>query len=373
MCGTWPSGVPVFRLRAGRATLALRRTGRGLMLLLALLLGCSHEAGTTSTAEAAVAPALRTVAAEAVAWRPQIELTGSLDPVASVQLGFDVPGRIQSILVERGQRVEKGAAIARLDGAIAEAQLAQAEAAHAGASAQLAGGESALQRVQQLDAAGGVSKQTLTDAEAGVKAGRAGVEQAAAAVRLARTNLGFHTLKAPIAGTVTNGPDNAGILIGAGNPLFVIEDLSALQVKATAPESATWLREGQPAIVLPGTPGEVAGVPASVVRVIPSLDPATRRIPVEIRIESPPPSLKAHGFARVRVESDTDVAAIAVPRDAVVARPEFCVFVTDGGTPKKIGVEVLDYQGEKVIVQGIGLTAGATVVVDPPNGLGDDE
>jgi RND family efflux transporter MFP subunit len=249
------------------------------MLLLALLLGCSHEAGSTPAAQAAAAPALRTVPTEAIAWRPQLELTGSLDPIASVQLGFDVPGRIEALLVERGQRVEKGTAIARLDSSIAQAQLAQAEAAHTGASAQLAGGEAALARVQQLDAAGGVSKQQLTDAESGVKAGRAGVEQAAAAVRLARTNLGFHTLKAPISGTVTNGPDNAGILIGAGTPLFMIEDLSALQLKATAPESATWLRAGQPAIVLPGTPGEVAGVPATVVRVIPSLDPATRRLP----------------------------------------------------------------------------------------------
>jgi hypothetical protein len=49
------------------------------------------------------------------------------------------------------------------------------------------------------------------------------------------------------------------------------------------------------------------------------------------------------------------------------------VFVTDGGTPRKVPIEVLDYRDDKVIVQGIGLAAGATVVVDPPNGLGEDE
>ncbi len=340
-------------------------------LLLLLLLGCSPEPVAAPAAQAAAAaPTLRTAAAEAVPWKPTEELTGSLEPVASVQLGFDVPGRIEAILVKRGDPVKKGDALARLDARVAEAQLAQAEAAHAGATAQLAAGEAAFARVKQLKEAGGVSDQQYADAEAGVLAGRAGVDQAAAAVRLARTNLGFHTLRAPIDGVVTNGPDNAGILTGAGTPIFVIEDLSALQVKATAPESASWLKEGLDAIVLPGTPGVVGGTPARVVRVIPSLDQATRRIPVEIRVESPPATLKAHAFARVRVEAGEEVAAVAVPKGAVVARPEFCVLVSEGEATRKVSVEVLGYEAERTIVRGIGLDAGVTVVVDPPNGLG---
>ena len=340
-------------------------------LVLLLLLGCSPETATPAAqAASAAAPALRTAAAEAVPWKPTTELTGSLEPVASVQLGFDVPGRIDAILVTRGQAVKKGDPVARLDAAVAQSQLAQAEAAHAGASAQLAAGEAAFKRVQALKEAGGVSDQQFGDAEAGVRAGRAGVDQAAAAVRMARTNVGFHTLRAPIDGIVTNGPDNAGILIGAGTPLFVIEDLSALQVKATAPEEASWIREGLDAIVLPGTAGGIGGTPAKVVRVIPSLDPATRRIPVEIRVESPPPTLMAHAFARVKVEAAEEMPAVAVPKGAVVARPDFCVLVQTGDSVKKITVEVLAYEADRTIVRGLGLDAGATVVVDPPNGLG---
>lgn len=339
-------------------------------LVLLLLLGCSPETATPAAQAASAAPALRTAAAEAVPWKPTTELTGSLEPVASVHLGFDVPGRIDAILVARGQAVKKGDPVARLDAAVAQSQLAQAEAAHAGASAQLAAGEAAFKRVQALKEAGGVSDQQFGDAEAGVRAGRAGVDQAAAAVRMARTNVGFHTLRAPIDGVVTNGPDNAGILIGAGTPLFVIEDLSALQVKATAPEEASWIREGLDAIVLPGTAGGIGGTPAKVVRVIPSLDPATRRIPVEIRVESPPPTLKAHAFARVKVEAAEEMPAVAVPKGAVVARPDFCVLVQTGDSVKKITVEVLAYEAERTIVRGLGLDAGATVVVDPPNGLG---
>jgi RND family efflux transporter MFP subunit len=341
------------------------------LLALVLLSGCGKDPVSAPAAAAATAPvALRTAPAEAATWRPTEELTGSLDPVASVQLGFDVPGRLSAILVPRGGTVAKGDAIARLDDTLAQAQLAQAEAAQAGAAAQLAAGEAAFARIQALKEAGGVSEQQFADAQAGVLAGRAGVDQAAAAVRMAKTNLGFHTLRAPIGGVLTNGPDNAGMLVGAGTPLFVIEDLSALQVKATAPESAGWLTEGLTATVLPGTPGATDGVPATVARVIPSLDPATRRIPIEIRIDAPPPSLKAHAFARVKVEAKDDVPAVAVPKGAVVARPEFCVFVGDGATAKKVPVEVLREDAEKTLVRGAGLDAGASVVIDPPNGLG---
>lgn len=341
-----------------------------MILPLLALLGCSPDPAATPAAQAAAAPTLRTAAAEAVAWKPTEELTGSLEPIASVQLGFDVPGRIDALLVDRGAAVKKGDPIARLDSAVAQSQLAQAEAAHAGAAAQLAAGEAAFARVKTLKEAGGVSEQQYADAEAGVRAGRAGVDQAAAAVRMARTNLGFHTLRAPIDGVVTNGPDNAGILVGAGTPLFLLEDLSVLQLKATAPESASWLKEGLDAIVLPGTPGAVGGTPAKVVRVIPSLDPATRRIPVEVRVESPPPGLKAHAFARVKVEAAEPIDALAVPKGAVVARPDFSVIVQTGSDVRRVPVEVLAYEAERTIVRGIGLEPGATVVVDPPNGLG---
>ncbi|MDP2315258.1 MAG: efflux RND transporter periplasmic adaptor subunit [Pseudomonadota bacterium] len=350
---------------------AVRPSGIALIALLGLL-GCSGDPAVVPAAQAAVAaPSLRTAVAEGVGYRPTTELTGSLEPIASVQLGFDVPGRIDAILVSRGGSVQKGEAIARLDATVARAQLAQAEAAHKGAAAQLAAGEAAFARVTTLNEAGGVSKQQFTDAEAGVLAGRAGVEQAAAAVQMARTNLGFHTLRAPIDGIVTNGPDNAGMLVGAGTPLFVVEDLSALQFKATAPESASWIRADLPALVLPGTPGAIGGAPAKVVRVIPSLDPATRRIPVEVRIDAPPPSVRAHAFARVRIEAGEDVAAVSVPKGAVVARPDFCVLVTDGTTPRKISVEVLGERDGNALVRGLGLDAGATVIVDPPNGLGE--
>lgn len=340
------------------------------MLLILSLFACQSEPSAPPAAAAATS-AYELSPVETAKYRPEIELTGSLSPIASVQLGFMVGGRVESMAVTRGQAVTAGQSIARLDTDLASAQLAQAEAAAKGAEAQLAAGEAAFARATALFEGKGMSEQQFQDAKAGVEAGRAGVEQARAAARLARANLGFHTLKSPIAGVVSSGPDNPGAVVGPGSPLFVIEDLSALLLKATAPETSVWLKEGLSATVIAGS-GITA--PATVSRVIPSLDPATRRLPVELRLDSPPAGVRAHSFARAKVQSDADADAFSVPALAVVARPDFVVFALpkgapDGQAPTRVPVTVVAQQGERSLVTGA-LTEGDRVVVDPPSSLG---
>lgn len=339
------------------------------MLLLLTVLACASSENAPAPTEPTAAVELAPVAS--ATYRPEIELTGSLEPVSSVQLGFDVPGRMASLLVGRGAVVEKGQPLARLDTSLASAQVAQAEAAVAGAEAQLQAGEAAFSRAKALYEGRGMSEQQFQDVNAGVEAGRAGLAQAQAAARLARTHLGFHTLTSPIAGVVTMAPDNPGMVVGAGAPLFVVEDLTALQLKGTAPETATWLTAGLSATVITGSG---VSAPATVTRVLPSLDPATRRLPVELRIDAPPEGMRAHSFARARIAASADVGAWSVPTAAVVARPDFVVFTLPQGAPDdqaptKVTVEVVGKADDSSIVLGA-LVAGDRVVVDPPSSMG---
>ena len=339
------------------------------MILLLSLLSCKEITAVSTAATPALA--LRTGAVEATTWLPTVELTGNVEPVAMVQLGFDVPGRIEALLVERGQAVRKGDAIARLDARIASAQLAQAEAALAGARAQVEAAEAAWKRIEQIKAAGGVSEQQYSDTKAQIEAGRAGLQQAEAGVRMARANVDFHTLRSPINGILTNGPDNAGIMTGAGTPMFLIEDLSTMQLKGTVGEEYSWVAAGQPASLQAGTPGTEVTVAAEVLRVLPSLDMATRRIPVELRIVAPPLNLKAHGFSRATITAAEPQPALAIPKAALVARPDFCVFVQAAAdqAPTRVPVAVLKEEGDKVLVRGK-IEAGNLVVLDPPYSLG---
>jgi RND family efflux transporter MFP subunit len=336
-----------------------------------LAAGCSAD-GASAPASASAAAELKLAVVTAAEWTPEITFDGTLDPVASVQLGFDVPGRIERLVVQRGATVREGEAVATLDDAMARAQAAQADAAVRGAEAQLAAGESGFKRAQSLKAAGGLSEQQYMDAEAAVLAGRAGVEQARAAAQLGRTHLNNHTLRAPISGTLTNGPDNAGMMVGAGTPLFLLEDLSSLQIKGSVSESDTWIREGMPVTVSSGSPGSDAKVEATVTRVIPALDPMTRRLPVEVRIQGAPRGFLAHGYARATIRASEPVLVFSVPRAAIVARPDFSVVVGRGeGRFERVSVEVVGEAGEDRLVRGH-LGVGDNVVLYPPSGLGGE-
>lgn len=334
------------------------------------LAACSAEAPAPPTV--ASAAVLKTAQVATEPWTPELALDGTLEPVASVQLGFDVPGRIEVLHVRRGAVVSRGEVLAKLDDSMARAQLAQAESAAKGAEAQLAAGEAAWSRAQQLKAAGGLSDQQSQDAEAAVLAGRAGVDQARAAVQLASAYVANHTLKAPIAGTITNGPDNVGAMVGGGTPLFFLEDLSAFQLRGSVGEGDTWVTAGMPVAVSPGTPGSILSVEAVVLRVIPALDPVTRRLPVEVSIDPAPPGFLAHGYARARIRALQPVQVLAVPRAALVARPDFSVVVDRGeGIYERVSVEVLGEHEETALLRGK-LAEGDRVVLYPPGGLGGE-
>jgi RND family efflux transporter MFP subunit len=339
------------------------------LLVGALAGACAREAAV-SPADATVA-SLQTSTVEAAEYTPTAALDGSLEPVAAVQLGFDVPGRVESLLVARGDTVSRGQALATLDAGMARAQLAQAEAAVAGAEAQLAAAEAAWGRAQQLHGAGGMSDQQFGEAEAQIAAGRAGVQQARAAAQLARTHLGNHTLRSPIAGTVSAAPDNAGMMVGAGIPVFLIEDLSSLQLKGSVGESDAWITAGMTASVVPGSPGSTETVPATVLRVLPALDPVTRRLPVELRVESSA-SLRAHGYARATIRATAPLAVVSVPSAAIVARPDFGVVARRDEAWTKVPVAVLVEVGDHTLVRAE-LQAGETVVLYPPTGVGAEQ
>jgi len=343
------------------------------MISFVLLLSCKESGGISANAQAN-APSIQTAPIQVVDWLPTLEVTGSVEPVAMVQLGFDVPGRIEALLVKRGQRVHKGDALARLDSRMAAAQLAQAKAAYEGAEAQVDAAELAWGRVEKLKEANGISDQVYTDTRGQIAAARAGLQQAAAAVRLAQTYLSNHTLRSPIDGVVTNAPDNAGMLVGAGTPMFLVEDLSQMRLKSTLSEDVSWVASGMNATIKAGVPGSEVQAEGRVSQVIPSLDMVTRRLPVEIEIAQPPSDLKAHSFAHAIITGDVPQKVYSVPSGALVARPDFSVFTVTGpeAKPVHVSVAVLERKEDTILITG-NLSEGMLVVLDPSYNYGVEQ
>jgi HlyD family secretion protein len=201
--------------------------------------------------------------------RSVVEATGTINAVTTVQVGSQVSGTISRLYADFNSRVKKGQVIAQIDPALFEGALLQAKADLANAQANLTAGKANVEKAkatdiqakadyvrneglakegvvspQQLDLAranADTSSAAVSAAEAQVVQAAAQVQQKEAAVAVAKTNLDYTTIHAPIDGTVIARNVDVGQTVAASlqaPTLFTIaQDLTKMQVYASTDES----------------------------------------------------------------------------------------------------------------------------------------
>jgi HlyD family secretion protein len=199
----------------------------------------------------------------------RISATGNLAPTNEVEVGSELSGLVEAVLVDVNDRVTKGQPIARLDtlrlrDAIerSEAALLQAQAAVAQADAterQVAATLARFEEVHRLSG-GKVPSATELDsaraeharAVATQKSARAQVASAQAQLSSDRTNLAKATIVSPVTGVVLSRQVDPGQTVAASfntPTLFTIaEDLSSMKLEVKVDEADVGqVKEGQSA------------------------------------------------------------------------------------------------------------------------------
>jgi HlyD family secretion protein len=190
--------------------------------------------------------------------------TGALEAVTTVQIGSQVSGTIQSLYADFNSAVRKDQVIARLDPALFEARLGQAQAnlvaARANADRARATVEDTrlkFERARELAAQSLLPQSDLDTAKANhdgalaaQKASEAAVSQAVASVNQARLDLSHTVIATPIDGVVISRNVDVGQTVAASFQapvLFVIaNDLTRMRVNASVDEADVGrVREGQ--------------------------------------------------------------------------------------------------------------------------------
>ena len=204
-----------------------RRLLFGLLGLLALGLIALAVIGGLSSSTARVQ--FRTQPVTRGELRVHVTATGTLEPVNQVEVGTEVSGTIEAVLVDYNDRVRKGDVLARLDTAQLEARFRQSEAALALARARVQDAEATiietgnkLRRTQdligkrlsspeELDAASASSAR----AEAALAVARAQVDQAQAELDADRRVLDKAVIRSPIDGIVLKRQVEPGQTVAA--------------------------------------------------------------------------------------------------------------------------------------------------------------
>jgi RND family efflux transporter MFP subunit len=306
-----------------------------------------------------------------------------------------IPGRLDRLFVQEGQRVKEGEVIARLDDADARvgvdrasAQEAQAVALRAQARARRIQADQRLGRAQRLFRGGVIAGAEREDAQAEAGAAIANEQAASANVRaaqrqvaLARLQLQYTVVRAPFTGTVARKlADEGAVLAPAAidqpNVGGIVElvDLAALEVDAEVSEDQlSKVRLGQPALVtLDAFPDQVYR--ARVSRIRPAIDRSKGTAVIKIAFDQPPAHALPDMSAKVSfLDHPVDEAALSprrrLPGSAVIQRDGRTVlWVVKDGHTQLLPVQVVQRAGNEVELAE-GPPAGAQVVVSPGKNL----
>jgi RND family efflux transporter MFP subunit len=302
-------------------------------------------------------------------WVPRVDLTGTLKPWRDADVGFETPGRLVHVGVAVGDVVKAGQVLAVLDTSRAAAQVGQAQSQVAASQANLALAQDNLKRTEALAASKSIPEVQVEQARQQVALMKAQLDGAHASTRLAQTGAGQNSITAPFPGVVTKAPTGIGSVVNMGVPLVHIEDTSRFRLSATVgEEDVSLIGVGAPVKIL----YRERVVDGKVLAVVPSLDQATRRAPVEIEVPNAASELLAWSFVRARISGRGEVEAVRVP--ALARRPgsQDEVVVATAAHAKIVKVSfAVDEDGTLVVQRG--LTATDEVVLSPSADLKDGD
>jgi membrane fusion protein, multidrug efflux system len=147
-----------------------------------------------------------------------LELTGNTAPFATVDLVARVQGFLTSIDYVDGAMVKKGSQLFGIERDIYQAQVNQQEATLASDEATEEYNKTEYQRQATLGKSDFASQATVQEWKSKADQSAAEIQNAKAAIWLAKINLGYTQVLAPFDGVVTNHLVDVGALVGVSGP-----------------------------------------------------------------------------------------------------------------------------------------------------------
>ncbi|MBU6285803.1 MAG: efflux RND transporter periplasmic adaptor subunit [Betaproteobacteria bacterium] len=351
---------------AFRHTLPAAKTSSilcSLALIVFALAGHAHGAGPKSNKEAGDKPVMQveTTSVSTLQSRERIQAQGSLVPWREAVVSPQVQGlAIVEILVDVGDRVERGQLLARLDQRLPLAELAQARAQWFEAKASLDESELQMERALQLRAKGFFSESQLSQAQNQGRMARARLEAAQAAVELRELQLTQTQLRASESGLISAKTALLGAMPPIGAELFKIHVQGKLEWRAeVTSQDLARITAGNTARVQLPSGDSLEGK----VRILgPLIDHATRNGQVLVSLAASPKQARVGQFLQGSIDVGQR-AVLSIPQSALVVRDGFTlVFQIDPqGRVRAHKVRAGAIVGDRVeILEGI--SAGAFVV-----------
>jgi len=181
-----------------------------------------------------------------------VTATGTINPVALINVGSQVSGTVAELHADFNDRVKKGQVLLKLEPTIFNAQVGQAEANIASARASLRLAHATFQRNEQLVAQNFVSSLALDQSRREMDVAAANLKLAQAQLDRARADLNNSVIRSPIDGVIIKRTIDLGQTVAASfttpNLFQIANDLTKMQIDTSVSEADVGLlKDGLPA------------------------------------------------------------------------------------------------------------------------------
>lgn len=235
-----------------------------------------------------------------------INISGYVEADSMIPVVPFVAGTIMEYPVKAGDFVEKDTLIARIDDAPYRQQMLQAKAAYQAAAG-------TFDRVKNLYKAGATTQQNYDNA-------RAQYDATTAQYNLAKLQVGYTLVKAPVSGTVLIADQSVGGIGTTTAPIAVLADLSTQVVRLKVPEKYfdlfTMDREKLEVKVTRPSSGDMfedAVTSATIKNIAPYVSPESKNFEVICLLNEPGQRFRPGMYVKVQVAYKTHKNVYTLP------------------------------------------------------------
>jgi RND family efflux transporter MFP subunit len=336
-----------------------------LYLLAALALGCGAAEGPRQAPGSPLA--VRAIPIAQVQVPVLSPALGATQAPVSAVLATRLMGRIRSVAVAEGDRVQRGQVLASLEDGDWRARLDQARASLREAEALRVQAGREVERRRNLHRDQALPQEGLDQAETQYARAQAAEQVARAGVAQAEVELGYTQVRSPLDGVVVRKYAQPGDLSAPGAPLLTIEQLDPLEVVAEVGESLfSRLSLGQEVEVeIPALSQRHQG---RLTALIPTADPQSRTFRVKVELPNPDHRLGSGLHARLLLKTG-ERPALLVPEAALVREGQLQGVYLEAGGRAQLRWLRLGQARDGLCEVLSGLEAGQAVISPPPAGL----
>lgn len=340
-----------------------------LVTALFFLVACSDDSSKKKPAQPPVP--VTTVKAVEKDIPVTLRVVGRAEAYESVVLKSRVDGQVASVLFTEGQHVNKGDILIRLDPTDFAAKLQQNEATAARDEALIAKSRADTARYAALKDRNFVSEEKVNDIRTNEAAATANLRASKAAAEVARLQLSYATIRAPISGVVGARLVFPGSAVKTNETILaVVNRIRPLLVSFSIPEKhlarlRSAMKSGEMKVDVSLPSDNSQRFEGKVIFLDNTVDAASGTILVKAALQNDDEKLTAGQFLNISLILDTLNQAVTVPSQAIQQGVDgkFVYVIKDDSSAEMRKIEIAAANGSVTAISK-GLELGETVVTD---------